>query len=279
MKNPLVSCLMVSKPTTERFRLFERSLRGYLAQTYKNRELIIVTSHLSSEEWQAVGEHIRCLTRRDIRIRFVPGNPSLGRLRNISFDLAAGSLCCQWDDDDIYHPRRIELQVKAMLGARKGEVFLQTLMHFFERERALFVEDWGRLTPPYNCHPGTGLVLKDPEVRYPTRGQHARKGEDTVFFERHQERHGRILVRDYPYLYVYVYHSLNTWSFQHHRGLAVQNAWPRKALLRMRKEIESRLQELDLPPGPINVLAKDGPAFIWRKSKKRRACRPRATGA
>ena len=272
-EQPLVSCLMVARPTASRFRLFARSLRGYLAQTHSNRELIIVMSHLSRRDRRAAVQHVRQLGRPDIRVRYVAGNPSLGRLRNIGVDMAAGDLCCQWDDDDIYHPLRLEIPLTAMRRAGRRGVFLQTLLQFFEKEHKLFIQDWSFYPSPYNCHPGTGIVAKDPELRYPVRGADARRGEDAIFMVRHRERHGHVLLKTHPYLYAYVYHGTNTWNHDHHREQARVLACSRAAITRMRDDLEIHLGQLELPAGRIKVMSAEGLAFVWHNRRPSRAVR------
>jgi len=265
---PFVSCLMVAKPTASRFRLFERSLRGYLAQTHPNRELIIVMSHLSRRDRRTAVRYVGQLGRADIRLTYVAGNPSLGRLRNISIDIATGGLCCQWDDDDIYHPRRLEVQLREMRRARRGGVFQQTLLHFFERTRELYVQDWGLVPPPDNCHPGTGLWVSDAGIRYPVRGADARKREDLAFMVRHRERHGHLRLRSHPHLYVYTYSGTNTWDRSHHRMLISRLAPSRAVMLGIRADLERDLDALDLRHGPIRVMSSEGLAFEWRKRRR-----------
>jgi glycosyltransferase involved in cell wall biosynthesis len=260
---------MVARPTAGRFRLFARSLRGYITQTHPHRELIIVMSHVSRRDRLAAVQHVRELGRRDIRLRYVAGNPSLGRLRNIGVEMAAGNLCCQWDDDDIYHPLRIEIQLREMRRARRGGVFQQTLLHFFERPRQLYVEDWGLVPAPDNCHPGTGLWVRDPDIRYPVRGGHARKQEDLVFMMRHRERHRHLRLRAHPYLYVYTYHGTNTFDESHHRMLVSRLAPSRAVTLGIRAGLMRDLDALDLPPGRTRVMSAEGLAFVWRKRSGR----------
>jgi glycosyltransferase involved in cell wall biosynthesis len=262
---PLVSCLMISRPAAGRFSLFKRGLRGYLNQRYSPRELVLVMSHLSAQQREAAVRHLRRLARPDVRLRYVYGNPTLGRLRNISLDMASGPLICQWDEDDIYHPDRLNVQVSHLRQSRRGGVFLQTLYHFFERSRELYIQDWGCFARPFDCHPGTWIIKKDPRVRYPMRGRHARKGEDVVFMLRHNQRHEHILLRDWPHIYVYVYHGGNTWDYEHHRRLAMQLSPPHASIVANRRAIESRLGDLDMPKGTIHVMSRNGLAFRWTK--------------
>src|SRR5947208_1986853 len=112
MRNlPSVSCLL---PTTNRLALCKRSIACYCRQTYPNKELIVV-SNGTSEYRRQLATHVRRLRRKDVRCVFLDGGDwNLGRLRNQTLDHARGDILCQWDDDDMYHPLRLECQVQTL---------------------------------------------------------------------------------------------------------------------------------------------------------------------
>src|SRR5690606_30534279 len=121
---PLVSCLMVTRDRPE---LARRAIACFLAQTWPHRELVIVDDGDRSYD-DLVASY------DDPRIRYVrlPSSPSqrLGALRNASQDLARGEYRVQWDDDEWYHPERIERQMRPILDEGWHASLLQyTLMH------------------------------------------------------------------------------------------------------------------------------------------------------
>ena len=68
--------------------------------------------------------------------------------RNISRESARGDIHCQWDDDDLHHPERLERQFDyLLLQAGCEAVCLQETMQFFPRARALYCTNW-RAVPP-----------------------------------------------------------------------------------------------------------------------------------
>jgi hypothetical protein len=93
------------------------------------------------------------------------------------------------------------------------------------------------------------------DLRYPEEGPTARKGEDFAFLEELTRRAPPTGLRGHGYIYVYVYHGFNTYSFDHHFGQTSRVAPPgfileRAALLRR------ALRYYPLPR-PITVYSKD----------------------
>src|SRR5262245_57789486 len=101
MAHALVSCLMV---TRNRAKLARRAIACFQAQTWANKELVIVDD--GDEDYAPV----LAPYRRDLHIVYhrLPPDPArtLGAARNISLELASGDYCAQWDDDEWYHPER-----------------------------------------------------------------------------------------------------------------------------------------------------------------------------
>ena len=114
-KNPLVSVIM---PTYNRARLLkERSLKSVLEQSYRNLEVLVIGDACSDDSAEAVASF------GDPRVRFVnlPERPVYldkggwhclaVRPMNHGLDLATGDFVTGLDDDDAYHPQRIEALV------------------------------------------------------------------------------------------------------------------------------------------------------------------------
>lgn len=101
---PRISCIM---PTARRRHFLPRALACYQAQTYDNRELVVVDSGESA---------IADLIPRDdrtIRYYHVARNQefTIGRLRNMAADVTNGDLVAHFDDDDYQSPDRLAHQV------------------------------------------------------------------------------------------------------------------------------------------------------------------------
>ncbi len=102
----LISCLM---PTRGRPAFAAEALACYLAQTYTDRELIIVDdadapSFPTPPNYQGVRYH-----RLGKRLQ-------IGAKRNICVSRASGGILCHWDDDDYSAPDRIKDQIARLKG-------------------------------------------------------------------------------------------------------------------------------------------------------------------
>lgn len=102
---PAVSCLM---PTFGRHSWLPAAVGGFLAQTFKDAELLIV----SEDGLPAALAPVLA----GGRVRHVPcaaGLP-LGTKRNLACEAARGQVLLHWDDDDLQAPDRIDRQRVAL---------------------------------------------------------------------------------------------------------------------------------------------------------------------
>ncbi len=126
----IVSCLMVTQPLAARLAHVQKSVAGYLAQTYRARELIVVIDPSSGTPPDTLLAYLAALNRPDIRVVTVPRPATLGRLRNVAREHAGGEIICQWDDDDLYHPMRLETQMAALLAGDHEAVLLADVLQY-----------------------------------------------------------------------------------------------------------------------------------------------------
>jgi glycosyltransferase involved in cell wall biosynthesis len=105
---PLVSCIM---PTHDRRAFVVRAIDCFRQQDYPNLELIVVDDGTAP---------IEDLIVDDSRIRYLRLERKLtvGAKRNYACERARGDVIVHWDDDDWYPPRRVRVQVCAMLEKR-----------------------------------------------------------------------------------------------------------------------------------------------------------------
>ena len=174
----MVSCLLVTLPSLRRSGFFSRSLAAYCAQTHSARELVIVLDDGPAAVRAAIGAEVAALERQDIRMVEPAGKHSLGALRNISVNQAHGDVLCQWDDDDLHHPQRVERQLEALLACGGNSVHLEDAMQFFPDTRTLHWTNW-RATEAKGL-PGTLMFRRSAPVRYPETGTDAKLGEDSA---------------------------------------------------------------------------------------------------
>ena len=202
---PLISCLMV---TRGRRALLEFAIDGFARQTYPNRELVIVCDSPALPQDDPLERAIRAAHCPNIRLIRVDGagrqgGATLGELRNIAVDHAAGRYVCQWDDDDLYDPCRLEMQQRVLAAAGAQACLLGRWMIWWPAEDRLAVScerDWE----------GSLLCEKAAMPRYPA----LRRGEDTPVVEQ-LRRTARVVRMDLPRLYTYVVHGANTFGASH----------------------------------------------------------------
>lgn len=111
---------VVTPTTLERQQHFTFALNNFLRQTYRNKELIVVTSSLQSAQplsfWKRAVErypgvvkyhHIHCKGDNQ-------ANCSLGGMRNHLHRLARGGLIAAFDDDDYYDAAYLRLMLEQL---------------------------------------------------------------------------------------------------------------------------------------------------------------------
>lgn len=259
-KLPLISCVMV---TLDRLTLAKRAIRSFAAQSYPERELVIVTDGTSLFR-QSLERYVSALGLDQVRFVWVDEErPALGRLRNISMDAAAGEIICQWDDDDYSHPERLTIQAGHMLRQSAAACLLTDHLHFIQEHRVLCWIDWtldGTSGGTAQLAPGTLMMLKDKRFRYPEDGPFARQGEDSVLLE---ALYHSVNVAPLPgagHLWLYQYHGANTFSREHHYHLnscRTSNA----QLLENAEKIREAARHYPIPK-PYFVVGREGPAFV-----------------
>jgi glycosyltransferase involved in cell wall biosynthesis len=206
---PLISCLMVT-----RGRLFptQFAIDCYRRQTWPNRELIIVCDDADSELPGFVAG------LGDPTIRYVHTAPAiLGALRNVSVEAARGMLVCQWDDDDLYHPERLEYQYGQLVTARRAaaHVLSRWVMWWPERRRIAISNN--RLWEGSML--ARRLAISYPELVH----------EDTHLLRNMREQGNRVAHTDQPFAYCYIVHGSNTFNVRHYERIfanATEHAGP-----------------------------------------------------
>lgn len=218
---PVISCVM---PTKNRVILAKEAIRCFLDQTYPNRELIIVAGG-SRHSQRALSSYVADLGQPNIKcVPLYDEDASLGRMRNISLDTAAGDLICQWDDDDLYHPERLQIQAGAIAKTGAFSCFLTDHLQYFIDQRELYWIDWshgGAVGGKDSQLPGSVMMVNDPKLRYPEVGNGSTIGEDCVMQDALTDNLKTANLSEHGHLYVYRYHMRNTCTQTHHRKLSL----------------------------------------------------------
>jgi len=195
-----ISCLMV---TADRRHLADRAIDCFLAQSYPNRELVVVDDGV--QDYSAVLSRVPA--DRLIHHRLVKDPATtLGALRNLSLDLARGELIAQWDDDDWFDPDRLARQLVA-LGDHAACWCPVALMHLAEPA-------W--LNRPYigwfqGGVPSTILHRRRDDIRYPLE----RRGEDSIYRDAWRPLGFTLLDDGEAALLIRCFHGANTWERAH----------------------------------------------------------------
>lgn len=204
--------------TRNRASLARRAVRCFVNQTWANKELVIVDD--GDEDYEPILAPYRAAhTIRYVRLDSDP-SVRLGGLRNRSLDEAAGDFLTQWDDDEWYHPTRIERQMQATVRGLGAVVLTNTLCHMDRAglSHALFHT---RLRKGHT--PGT-ILHRRCDVRYPNQS----RAEDTVYLKTLSE-HFRVGSVEGPHSHLFIrcFHGTNTWDLAHFEG-ALQHGWADK---------------------------------------------------
>ena len=202
-ERPLISCLMV---TRNRAALSRRAVHCFAAQSWPRTELVVVDD--GTEDYEPVLGP--CRGRGTIRYERLPPDPArtLGAVRNIALALAQGELIAQWDDDEWYHPDRLEVQAQSLQARGLDAVLLRsTLMHL---EMPGFADHPYRATLEGGT-PGT-ILHRRSDIRYPD----LRRSEDTIYLRAFRSRHRVGFVEaPHSHLFIRCFHGSNTWEQTH----------------------------------------------------------------
>jgi hypothetical protein len=110
------------------------------------------------------------------------------------------------------------------------------------------------------------LCFKDGlEYRYPSAGEHASAGEDSVMasrmcFEKESEV---LLLEGMGYLHVYSFHGKNVWDVDHHLEISHKRGMLREDIVKYRTRICRTLDYMKFGD-TVTVMGSDGLAFIYR---------------
>ncbi|NES20688.1 MAG: glycosyltransferase [Symploca sp. SIO3E6] len=193
---PLISCMMVTK---NRFEQAKLAIQCFQNQTYRHKELVII-----DDKSDSLAEYVSQLADDTIQyLRFEPENRTLGELRNLALAHTSGTYICQWDDDDLIDPLRLEMQMSALQSLNADACFLQRWLMWWVEQRRMATSRTRILEGSILCH-------KSKLPPYPVQKQ----GEDTLVSSQILQN-CRVVLLDQPQLYLYVVHQQNTFSDEH----------------------------------------------------------------
>ncbi|HEY3800167.1 MAG TPA: glycosyltransferase [Caulobacteraceae bacterium] len=196
-QTPKVSCLMVTRGRLDQVAF---AIRAYAAQTWAQRELVVVAPAATLAGIETLAAQLGAL---DIVLFAAPQGVSLGDLRNFAIARARGDVMLQWDDDDLYDPLRIELTMSVMLKTDAAAVFLERWLLWWPARRLAGVSN-------RRVWEGSIAVWRAHATIYPA----LQRGEDTPVLE-YLAASRQIVLFDAPLQYVYAVTGRNTWDAAH----------------------------------------------------------------
>ena len=180
------------------------SLKMFQQQTYPSKEIVVVTD---PGQMQRLSNDLN-LHDGNNNIRLVDSgnykkNATLGDLRNIAITAAQGEYICQWDDDDIYHPQRLEIQMHLMKQHSASACLLNQWIIWWPIKKRFVISNKRHWE-------GSLLAKKSIMPEYLS----LKRGEDTPVVEILIKNHRTVSIKN-PNLYIYVVHGNNTFDEAH----------------------------------------------------------------
>jgi glycosyltransferase involved in cell wall biosynthesis len=191
---PLVSVVLT---TRDRPMFLDLALEYFRRQTYPHRELIVVDD---GEHYPAERDAV---AQRGGRLVRLESPAPLGTKLNEGLELARGTWCAKWDDDDYYGERYLETMVGEVLAQRK-EV-CAPLVAFLSPFLFFDVASWQVRRSP-NVPGATLFFAREDWEHRPFRG--TLFNNEDVWFVRDQGRTGAsVLPVHRPPIFMAVRHS------------------------------------------------------------------------
>jgi len=194
--------------TSHRPVLLERAIRCFLAQTYENKELVIVYPSADEATRQCLSAHAStALKPRPVE----QPDLTLGAKRNISIESASGEYICIWDDDDWYSPARLTTMHGALTASKKAAAMLTRLLIYHAGREQAFLSHERLWENSLVFHRRTVSELG---IRYPSKD----RSEDYEFVNGLIAANLVYPVLD-PTLYIYHCTGVNACSASHWEAL------------------------------------------------------------
>jgi glycosyltransferase involved in cell wall biosynthesis len=243
----MISCFTVTQEG--RLDVLAHAIADFRRQSVSDRELVVV--HDGGDVFHAgVSRLSSAAGEAPVRVMRVAPGRTLGALRNVAVDESRGEYVCQWDDDDRYHPLRLEAQLDALLAAKADCSFLSDQLHLFVPMREMYWDDWHEEPYPLNFAPGTLFGRRNLLARYPD----LKRGEDSALCVA-MLREGRTFARtrERGWLYVYRFDGRNSFDQVHHASISLRRSFRGPKLLQHEAELRARIAEYTPPLGPFTM--------------------------
>jgi len=204
---PLITCICI---TNQRVELLKRATACFKAQNYPNKELLISYPTKDTLTKKSIDDLI---SETDIVINQIerPDDMNLGDARNQAVEQSNGIYICTWDDDDWYHPHRLTYQLSYLQQA--GDHF-----HACVINQLILYDQITRKSYLSFLYPWENTLLCKKEVFNRIRYTSLDRGEDSNIIDIVDGDKQLYHIWNSPFLYIYVYHSGNTWGYEHFKS-------------------------------------------------------------
>ena len=151
-KHPLISVII---PNHNYSKYLQESIESVLNQTYTNVELIIVDDGSTDDS-------INTIKRFGDRVKLIEQSQAgVSAARNTGFRAAKGDLICFLDADDVWLPKKLEIQAKALSDDSIGLVYSSIFncddeLKIVSEQQALYR---GKCSDVYLAKPTSAVVL------------------------------------------------------------------------------------------------------------------------
>jgi glycosyltransferase involved in cell wall biosynthesis len=201
---PLVSCVM---PTFDRPSFVALALANFEAQSYPNKELIVVDDGTLPVEASLRG-------RDDVRYHRLRRRARIGDKRNVGNSLARGEIVCLWDDDDWYSPERVRYQTLPILYGEADLTAIKSAFLLSLPTGEVWSASDALLGSMFEGGVAGGTLAYRRAVARRVRYPSTSLGEDASLIRRALAEGFRLTRLDNGGHFVYMRHDRNTWGFE-----------------------------------------------------------------
>ena len=141
----------------------------------------------------------------------LPADPTLtlGEKRNAAIAASHGDIWCTWDDDDWHHPARLEAQHNALQSSDMKSVSLSSVILYDSVSSHAYLSA-SRYAWEQTVMCERSFIENSDVFRFSPQD----RGEDSALLYQLKNHH-LLLTLSKPELYIYVYHSANTFHREH----------------------------------------------------------------
>lgn len=189
-KAPLISCVMIQVQSRE---WVEIAIQCFLCQTYPNKELIIVALQVDP----VLEATIASLPNVHIYYPPLSSIQTLDELQHLAQEHASGEYICQWQDDHLAHPLRLECQMIALQSLQAEICFCVRMLLHAPRSKAFAISG-------YKAWENSLLGLKEKVMAYSSQYL---GGESSLAVRLLHEC--QVALLDRPHLYTAIVQDLN----------------------------------------------------------------------